>query len=669
MNGSTSLLLQSPAPIFSSLALLVVLGVFNLLAGVLYQSREAANGKQPLDLILVWGAAVSVTISLFVLAWTGFDIRDAGLDSTVVWKLGWILPRREAGAIALGARADMISVTASGLAALMSLLVVVFLAVEKRGRVALLLVASTLFGQAAASLSWLSVGPWLSFPALMLAMLSGCIGLGLQWRSDASAEEVSRFALERACGLLLAVAGVAILPSKGVGNPAFPDTALLGTSMHGHDAFVGMMLFVLGVSSFFQPFPLLGRLTRPSVGGSLGSLFLGSALPAWVALGAMVRNYDLIEATGLPPLMGWAALAFGLLAAISGVFQKNWASSAGLLISSLFLAAVAALGFGGVIESLTLGAGPLVAGLGFSVLGVAAEGARTPVNHKNKSAPAPGASRAMLLWGILFAWAIGGGLGFVGAGGWLSVLSGAVDSSSVLVGGGLALFALCAVLSAHAVSLVISDSAQKSWDAPPSRIFILAVCTLALLGLVWTGRLSGLSSDMLQDSLFSGLLTAIIGVSKRADAGVQAVLSGLAIPGFALAFWGGGVFRRWLDSFRARAPRFSRFVASGYAMDHAFSWFMTRLKVAGFSIQKQLDEKLLGSVVPEALGSIISLIGIRAGRWDVSLTNGISRFSRFGIAWFSAGVQSVQTGNLQWYVAVGLGSVVVLLIHFLLGRA
>jgi len=669
MNNSISFLVESPVPIFSSLALLVVLGVLNLLAGVLYNSRRATDGKQPLDLILVWSAAVSVAISLFVLAWTGFDIRDSGLDSTVVWKLGWILPKKEAGAIALGARADMISVTASGLAALISLLVVIFLALEKRGRTVLLLVASTLFGQAAASLSWLSVGPWLSFPALMLALLSGCIGLGLQWRSEFSAKEVSRFAIERACGLLLAVSGVASLPSKGVGNPAVSVSSLLGVSMQGHEAFAGMTLFVLGVSIFFQPFPLLGRLTRPPVGDPLGGLFLGSAFPAWVALGAMVRNYDLLEATGLPPFMGWVAVAFGLLASVSGIVQKSWASSAGLLISSLFLAAVAALGFGGVIESVTLGAGPLVAGLGFSVLGVTTMNSRERENFERKSTAFAGASRATLLWGVLFAWAIGGGLGFVGAGGWLTVLSVAVESSSVLVGGGLALFALCAVLSAHAVSLVISESAGRPQESPPSRVFILAVSTLALLGLIWTGRFSGLGSDLLQDRLFSGLLTAIMGGTKRADAGVQALLSGVAMLGDALAFWRGGVSRWWLDSLRARAPRVSRFVASGYALDGAFAWFMSKLKAAGFSIQKQVDEKVLGAIIPEALGSIISLIGARAGRWDVSLTNSISRLSRFGIAWFSAGVQSVQTGNLQWYVAVGLGSVVVLLIHFLAGRA
>jgi|GEM_PF-2913690 len=666
MKNSTSILLQSAAPLFSCLGLVLVIGSVNLLAGSFYDSRKNRNGNQPIDLLLVWSAAVTVAILVFVLAWTGFDILESGSGPAPLWMLGWILPRREAGAIALGARVDIVSVLGCGLSALMTLLAVVFLAVEKRGRGALLLVSSLLFGQVAASLSWLSVGPWLSFPALMLALLSGCIGLGLEWRAGGAAGHVARFAMEKSCGILLAVSGIAALPSRGVGNPAVPALPASSDLIHGGSFVVGMALFVIGVSFFLQPFPLLGRLTRFVGGEHLGVLFLGAAFPAWVALGVFARNYALIEAAGLLESIGWSALILGLLSAVAGLFQKSWLSASSILISCVFLAAVAALGFVGISEALALGAGPLMAGLGISVF------AASDVDTKEGLEPEAGKdlispSRAYLFWAVALAWAVTGGLGFVGAAGWFSIMARAIEGSTLLVGVGFALYTFSSALSAHALSLALAQPRPIERDFTTVRTILLVASLGALLGLIWTGRPSGLGSNAFKDALFSSPLPLSKGRALGGDAGVQALLSGIGIIGFALAFWGRGVSRKWLASLSARAPRFSRFVASGYGMDAMFSWWFENMRTAGGWVQRRVDESLFGVILPRALESVFALVGVRAGKWDSLLTEGISRISRFGVTWFAAGIQAIQTGSVQWYVALGLVSGTALLIQILLG--
>jgi len=87
MKNSTSILLQSAAPLFSCLGLVLVIGSVNLLAGSFYDSRKNRNGNQPIDLLLVWSAAVTVAILVFVLAWTGFDILESGSGPAPLWKL------------------------------------------------------------------------------------------------------------------------------------------------------------------------------------------------------------------------------------------------------------------------------------------------------------------------------------------------------------------------------------------------------------------------------------------------------------------------------------------------------------------------------------------------------------------------------------------------------
>jgi hypothetical protein len=93
------------------------------------------------------------------------------------------------------------------------------------------------------------------------------------------------------------------------------------------------------------------------------------------------------------------------------------------------------------------------------------------------------------------------------------------------------------------------------------------------------------------------------------------------------------------------------------------------LKRVGCGIQAWVDDRVFGRWVPVVLEGGVEFLGSRVGVLDGRMTEWLARLARRLSMGFSAGVQSLQTGDLQWYITFAIGSGIALLLHFFANRS
>jgi hypothetical protein len=477
---------------------------------------------------------------------------------------------------------------------------------------------------------------------------------------------------------MLAIVGACVLPTIGFGNPKF---GLLGTG--AENAFsgaisesLGVILFISGVVVFMQPFPLLGRVSRVVRNQPLGSVYLAQAVSAWAALGVLIRNVEIIRSSGFEEGLGWCGLICGFLAAIPGLLQVNWMSASALWVSCVGMVSVAALGFSGVSTAFSIGLGVPLAGLAWSVLGheTQVEDGSGPSSRQTRGGNDQRASWIGSL-AIGAAWAGSGALFFLGAGGWLVVLDGALEKSplrfALLVGVATASFVLSArVAWLIGNSLLARDPRPISWG----RTMIPFMALVCGVGVVWSGSLTGFGSGEVNDRVVGSLLSLFPdGVSNRSGVGRGPILIGLqsalVLLSFLFVHWGKGRSSVLWKTFSTRAPKVVGFLASGYQIDALMAAVVRTLKRVGCGIQAWVDDRVFGRWVPVVLEGGVEFLGSRVGVLDGRMTEWLARLARRLSMGFSAGVQSLQTGDLQWYITFAIGSGIALLLHFFANRS
>jgi hypothetical protein len=106
-------------------------------------------------------------------------------------------------------------------------------------------------------------------------------------------------------------------------------------------------------------------------------------------------------------------------------------------------------------------------------------------------------------------------------------------------------------------------------------------------------------------------------------------------------------------------------VSSGFGIDVLFTKIAVSIAWAGKAIEENVDQRVWQSWVPRGLrwaAVTLSTGAAFADRWIVrALDRGVERATDVP----AKVLQLIQSGDVQWYVLFGIGSVVAMLIHFL----
>ncbi|MGZ3707684.1 MAG: hypothetical protein ACXWPM_02490, partial [Bdellovibrionota bacterium] len=257
------------------------------------------------------------------------------------WLRGWVWPREELGAIAVGILQDFAGIGVSTLAAILSVLIVFNGALFTREPRSERVYSAIAFGAAGVALSWLAASPWLAFMGISLSVFGGFLSLGNRWDSNREADSAIRYAWERAWGLVFAMLGASILASTRRGlvwgsvELASPDSLSVNTA--------GAILLVLGLFVQTQSFPFFGRMVAVSETQPAIRVFASQVLPALAAFSILFRFEAQLRSVGVFPVFGWIALASAILTLLSGILQNSWRSGLSLFCAAGFSMSLAAL--------------------------------------------------------------------------------------------------------------------------------------------------------------------------------------------------------------------------------------------------------------------------------------------------------------------------------------
>jgi hypothetical protein len=571
------------------------------------------------------------------------------------WVRGWILPRRELPSILVGIVCDPKGMTLTLSAAVLSAVLLInrnlYFDESRPDR----LFAAAAIGASGVAISWLSLTPWLACGGLAIVALGGFISLGTHWSSEPEARVAARFAHERIWGLLMMFVGCCALATAGthlVFSAPESWTSGLGTT-------VGAGLLVAGLLVQMHPFPFLSWGVMSTKSFSPARVLFACVFPGWAALAVLIRLQGPLKDTGILPVFGWFGLVSAFLAVFTGLTNREFKNSVSAWLSAAQTASVAALVFSGPAQATAIMVVSGVVATAIAILDKAIEerGATTVV----------GKQRAIWAKVGLFVAALAGSgmVGFVSCGASLHWVVDSSSDTSVLVTTVLVLF-LITLLLWKLVWSVYNDAKDSavSWTAVVSPLLLL----VGLLGVFWTGTLTGGALPDFPDRVTGSLLNSLFGANEtRADTHVFASWFhwGAFVLAAITAFWTSGRKQTVWERMHVAFPATAEFFAAGYKIDRVAESSERGMIWLGKRTFVLFDQKIWREWVPKGLQVSVAAISKHTAAVDSKLTDILRRALGRSIDFPARSIQFIQNGDVQWYLLFAVGCGIAMLIHFL----
>jgi formate hydrogenlyase subunit 3/multisubunit Na+/H+ antiporter MnhD subunit len=634
---------QSPQLLLFSVIAVWCIGFIAMVLGKKFNSKTASITAIVVTALFL----ILMSIAFFLL------VRDfAGAQR--LWTRGWIGPRDLEGAITVGILEDPLGLMMIILSSVLTLIFVSSRWLAPQGQVRHYMGA--ILGLSGVAIAWLSSTPWLALFGMGMITLAGFVGLGVEENPQA-AEKISRFARERAWGLLFAILGAGVLAGQrgALGFQmgfVFPAQRL--------DTFfdlAGGALLLTGLYLHLQPFPFLGWLVSDS---GTPQILLNQIFPALGIFALAIRFQPELQSVGLLPIFGGWALFSALLSVISGLSQSNPKTALSLSTSSAFSIAFAALCWGGVGSAILI----LIA-VSISAFSLSYVGSISEAGFKHGSIKTATVFSALMATGML---------GFVASAGYLRFIE-SIFTEPLKIGA-IAIILLAQFLLLWKVCWAFLKTEPKEGfeDKALSLVWIYALIIFSLC-VFWTGTLSGglipRDPDQLMPSwLYLAVLQTFGGPANDwVDSGnlpfVQTVfwvISGLALL---LSYWIVGRGEDgWLKLF-GKSERAHRFFDSGYGFDRLGEKLGRLLTKTGGMIENFFGETLSTNWIPKLLVALIRAPAVWIDELDTYLYGKSGSALKRGIEIPGKLLQLVQNGDVQWYLFFAMSCALAILIHFL----
>jgi hypothetical protein len=604
---------------------------------------------KPKATITLFLPMVVLTGSVFFLwSWMAYQFKSQPWDLQP-WQFGWILPKHEVGAIAIGISLDFATLAVGMFASFLVLVSQIYFWSQDERIESCRRLGAIGVGLVGVMVTWASTTLWGSFVGLAFCLLGGVLALGVQWELGRPSLALHHFAVERVCALGLSILGAGSLG----GEPSATSTTAI-------------IMLVMGFLIFLQPFPLLAAVTKESIEGTFGRVFLVYALPVLAVVGIFFRHAGSLHVEDSQVILGPVGAIGAALAALCGLLQTNWRTSFALWVSSAGMLMISAFGIVGPRAAVAVAVSVFVAALSLAVLGDASESSDKDIKGAQKTA---GSAHAVLA-GVSIYCGLGGPI-FVGASGYSALLTAATANGSAL--GGLVavtLFLVSALgfLSAWRLqpflrALTTSSRKRSAWCS--------ALIIASGLGVLWMGTITGYESTVFSDHLVGSILIGAIREKGSTSSGLPMIGAHLLILCLAgvISWWGYHSGKSWSQLGGKNTQRFLVFVAAGYETDRLFEALLAGIRYVGTWVRHLVDDRMSSFFLPRALYQSVTALGRVGFHLDTTLSQlWIKVFATLSEG-MTSGLRLAHTGNLQWYITFAIGSGITLLIHFLLNQS
>ena len=623
-------------------------------------------------LLLMWGRSLPVRgvwlvwVGLFlVLALLGLD-TGIFLNQSFVsksWMAGWIWDKHQFGAITVGLFQNRLSAIMILALTLGSALVLLNSNLVLKEQYPERVLAGFTFSVGGVCLAWIAMTPWVVFLSLVLCLLGSVFALSSLWRMHSQADAAIQLIIDRSLGLILALVGTLILVRFYPGIFLHEKDLWLSSADYSLSKWVGAILLVLGLFMQLQPFPLLKWLRTDVELVEPFRVLLCQLCPAWAAFGFLVRLEPQFNYLGLFPAFGWVALISSLLTFLSGLFQQGWRQGINMWLSGGLSLSICILSFCGALPATSLLIGVSFGSLVLSIF--YSNVAKDSNEIVQKSKQWSGLKVSLFL-------AISSGTGMIG------FISAKGLFDWVLKGMHRPGLGVCFIILFSFFSLLgwkiawgmsrLSEKKGISWSAYTSVILFI----LLSFGLIWTGSLTGQllpgESDLvvksLLDTIFESTPAFLEGSSEYFSA--LGLYVGVLIFSFIFAYWSIGRKEDQWQVFSSLFPKWSNFIRSGYGLDLLGQSMVTGLTWAGGKVQFVVDQKLSSEWLPRVFDLGIKRISRCVFELDGRLVFILNHLARGIVEIPAKFLQTLQTGDLRWYLFLSLGSGFALLTYFLM---
>ncbi len=641
---------NSPIFLFYGISILAVCGLLLFIFG----KKLPASGEWVLWLALFAAMAIGI---LDFKNWseTGGQVQ--------VWRVGWVWPKDEIGALTVGMFQDPIGIA-------LSLLTFALTAISllKRETTPLEkgkehIYSALALSSAGVALSWYSVTPWLAFFGIVLTILAGFVSSGSDWESNETADKAMRFLMIAGSGLIVALVGACILSASRPALLFTKGSSLLQQMDAARSLFaptwLGTSLLIAGLYIQIQSIPFVGLVKVSSGSFSLQRLLLTQLFPAWAVFAMFFRLEPQFREVGLFPSFGWLAIITTVLAVLPGLLNSKWNFSLRVWLASGLSLVLAVLAFSG-----QLAAFGMLIGLSLGVFMISSAASALLDQSRPKSEKTVGRNFSLKTFVALGAAAGTGFIGFASAQSSVLWILSVKDNLGFVVLFLVTLFLHSLLGWKLAWNLCrIKVKVAPSWTA----IMVPFLALILSLGVIWTGTLTGGKFLNNSDRVFRSAFDAFFGNQEIESQFSQNFIAVLSVLIFALitTYWLSGRKEDKWEKVARDSPRISDFTVSGYGIKLLFNKTVSGLANFGKGVESVVDQGFWSKWLPNGL-----FTGITALSSTVSIVNqrsirGINHALRTLVEVPAKLLQVVQTGDLRWYLIFALSAGFGLLIHFL----
>lgn len=664
------------AALFAALA---VAGV-TALALVFWGKRIPRKGDWLVLLVLV-GFAV-----LLGAQWFELQPNQLGHDPLVLMR-GWIGPRAEAGSVLIGFFQDYAGILVAFLFVAFSLLL---LADRKTVLTSIRperIYASCLMVTIGVLISWMSATLWVILFGSVICLLGGFLALISHSDAQSGAPVAIRFLREKIWGIVLALTGAFLIASHG---------AQLSLSDHTdtYDS-AGALLLMIGMMVQLGPFPLIGwsllGAQKAEPQGSNSSdlsrfassetplfyrVYFSLVLPAFTVFAVFHRFYGILKKTEFFHYCGYYLIAAAIISLASAFAQQAREKKVLLGSSALLSVCGAAYILSGPYAGFSIALGSL-----FGLVGLTwrleSETPRKPFE---------------CVLSVMAALVSVGAIGTVGVGGWAAWFTESISQPPVLV----LLIVFVLLLSVLLLKIVFtsframpprkrSERKQPPEIAPqPQTTFsvwypksVQVLWIFLGVGIFWSGSLTGglffsgsgaEPQDLVLISIFSHHLGLGFSNLNSEESGLLMggfILQAVLLVSVALSWYMARTPGRFVEVLATKIPGVISFFREGCRVDTNADRLYRWVLAVFITLEHRVPTKIFHEAIPRLLSFGVTGISRRVLFSDRMLINGIQEVTHQAITRLARVLRIVHNGDVQVYLFFAIGSVLLILIHFI----
>jgi len=525
--------------------------------------------------------------------------------------------------------------------------------------------------QAGVNLAWLSSGYWVYLLGLFSVYIGILICGSAKWvESKDHSDDWMRSGVIGSFGIIISIIGALIL----LGQSASLNWHHLTYWERGWDIYVGTTLMLLGAYLTLQPYPFSSHKKTGFTYSLAEDLLVQCLIVAWAVFPLFVRFVTRFDFIGVNPSLGILFSIVSILTLISGIVedspeQKIWRLSFSLVSTSFAVSCLAGVQYG---YSILVG----------STIGLLAIAALT-VSHKSKQ-------KIIKRKGVDWFRSIVLGLSVMQVMGLVSTVS---SNGFVSVFHALFTSPIHLVFVASNYFLIILLAGVVFWDqikriSKDPFVFNSCITSLCLIlvfgmGFVWTGSISGgslwwvfeentwIAVDRIWDSWLAKMFLnydrltyheRFFSYDGQSWLYLSSVYLGCIALGLSLSVW----LNTKLEIIHVSKNKIKNYLIEGFYVIRLFAKITTIIssQLSRFEtniIEKKIIRNIFLKTDHFLQWSVRLLI-----RGDQATFREVTEIVRKSATLSSKSFQIISNGNFQWYILFGLGSLMVLLLHFFL---